>query len=90
MVPFRLTQNLVDAFGVSGYEGAYRRACEVTLQVCYMPPVPSFASDWPAYNNSLRCTAGLLVHCAHPVCSVVLLVLVLECGAACARFAGHM
>ena len=34
MVPFRLTQNLVDAFGVSGYEGAYRRACEVTLQVC--------------------------------------------------------
>ena len=33
MVPFRLTQNLVDAFGVSGFEGAYRRACEVTLQV---------------------------------------------------------
>ena len=33
MVPFRLTQNLVDAFGVSGYEGAFRRACEVTLQV---------------------------------------------------------
>ncbi|KAL3137629.1 hypothetical protein ABBQ38_004906 [Trebouxia sp. C0009 RCD-2024] len=33
MVPFRLTQNLVDAFGVCGYEGAYRRACEVTLQV---------------------------------------------------------
>lgn len=33
MVPFRLTQSLVDAFGVSGYEGAYRRACEVTLQV---------------------------------------------------------
>ena len=35
MVPFRLTQNLVDAFGVSGYEGAFRRACEVTLQVLY-------------------------------------------------------
>lgn len=33
MVPFRLTQNLVDAFGVSGYEGVFRRACEVTLQV---------------------------------------------------------
>lgn len=35
LVPFRLTQNLVDAFGVSGCEGAYRRACEVTLQVAY-------------------------------------------------------
>ncbi len=23
----------MDAFGVSGYEGAFRRACEVTLQV---------------------------------------------------------
>ena len=33
MVPFRLTQNMVDAFGVSGYEGAFRSACEVTLQV---------------------------------------------------------
>ncbi len=33
MVPFRLTQNLVDAFGVSGYKGAFHRACEVTLQV---------------------------------------------------------
>ena len=40
MVPFRLTQNLVDAFGVSGYEGAYRRACEVTLQVRLQPLCP--------------------------------------------------
>ncbi|KAL0053239.1 hypothetical protein WJX82_003001 [Trebouxia sp. C0006] len=36
MVPFRLTQNLVDAFGVSGYKGAFHRACEVTLQVLRM------------------------------------------------------
>jgi len=31
-VPFRLTQNLVDALGVSGYEGAFRKTCEITLQ----------------------------------------------------------
>jgi len=33
LVPFRLTQNLVDAFGVTGYEGVYRRCCEVSLRV---------------------------------------------------------
>jgi serine/threonine-protein kinase ATR len=33
MVPCRLTQNVVDAFGVSGVEGAFRRAAEMTLQV---------------------------------------------------------
>lgn len=33
MVPFRLTQNIIDAFGVSGHEGAYRRVCEITLRV---------------------------------------------------------
>lgn len=32
MVPFRLTQNLVDGFGVSGYEGVFRRCAEITLQ----------------------------------------------------------
>lgn len=33
MVPFRMTQNVVDAFGVSGVEGIYRKCSEVTLQV---------------------------------------------------------
>jgi len=33
MVPFRLTQNLIDGFGVSGYEGVFRKSCEITLQV---------------------------------------------------------
>ncbi|GIL92019.1 hypothetical protein Vretifemale_19512, partial [Volvox reticuliferus] len=33
MVPFRLTQNVVDGFGISGVEGVYRRCCETTLQV---------------------------------------------------------
>ena len=31
MVPFRLTHNLVDAFGVSGVEGVFRKACELTV-----------------------------------------------------------
>ncbi|KAF5827558.1 kinase-like domain-containing protein [Dunaliella salina] len=33
MVPFRLTQNMVDAFGISGVEGSYRKCAEITLQV---------------------------------------------------------
>ena len=33
MVPFRLTQNIIDAFGVSGQEGVFRRCCEITLEV---------------------------------------------------------
>lgn len=30
IVPFRLTQNMVDAMGISGIEGSFRIACEVT------------------------------------------------------------
>ncbi|KAI3426356.1 hypothetical protein D9Q98_008728 [Chlorella vulgaris] len=33
MVPFRLTQNVVDGCGVSGVEGVFRRVCEITLSV---------------------------------------------------------
>lgn len=32
-VPFRLTRNMVDAFGVYGYEGPFRRTSEVTLGI---------------------------------------------------------
>lgn len=32
-VPFRLTHNMVHAMGPTGYDGAFRRACEVTLRV---------------------------------------------------------
>ena len=31
--PFRLTPNMVDAMGITGYEGVFRRVCEVTLRV---------------------------------------------------------
>jgi serine/threonine-protein kinase ATR len=33
IVPFRLTPNMIDAFGITGYEGVYRRVCEVTLNL---------------------------------------------------------
>ncbi|ELU38352.1 phosphatidylinositol 3- and 4-kinase, putative [Rhizoctonia solani AG-1 IA] len=32
-VPFRLTANMVDGFGVTGVEGAFRTACEVTMHL---------------------------------------------------------
>ncbi|SSD59144.1 uncharacterized protein SCODWIG_00905 [Saccharomycodes ludwigii] len=31
IVPFRLTHNFVDALGITGIEGTFRKACEVTL-----------------------------------------------------------
>ncbi|KAJ1509396.1 hypothetical protein HMI54_002422 [Coelomomyces lativittatus] len=33
IVPFRLTQNIVAAFGTGGLEGPFRKACEVTLEL---------------------------------------------------------
>ena len=33
MVPFRLTQNMVDGLGAGGYEGTFMRVCEITLGV---------------------------------------------------------
>ncbi|KAE8148852.1 protein kinase [Aspergillus avenaceus] len=31
LVPFRLTQNMIDAFGAYGYNGPFRKTCELTL-----------------------------------------------------------
>lgn len=33
MTPFRLTQNVIDAMGVTGFEGVFRSTCEATLRV---------------------------------------------------------
>jgi serine/threonine-protein kinase ATR len=33
IVPFRLTHNMIDAMGPLGYEGMYRKVCEVSLRV---------------------------------------------------------
>ncbi|KAJ1957082.1 hypothetical protein EC988_001015, partial [Linderina pennispora] len=32
-VPFRLTHNMVDAMGITGYEGTFRKTCEMTLRL---------------------------------------------------------
>ncbi len=50
MVPFRLTQNMIDGFGVSGHEGVYRRCCEITLQ--------ARASHIAALSHCSRCIAS--------------------------------
>lgn len=44
-VPFRLTQNVVDCFGVSGVEGTFRRAAEMTLQVFFVNSQLRLAGD---------------------------------------------
>ena len=33
LVPFRLTHNMVDAFGAQGHEGPFRKSCELTLGI---------------------------------------------------------
>ncbi|KAF3783049.1 Serine/threonine-protein kinase [Nymphaea thermarum] len=33
LVPFRLTQNMVDGLGITGYEGIFLKTCEITLSV---------------------------------------------------------
>lgn len=40
MVPFRLTQNMIDAFGVEGVEGPFSASCCMALKV------PCFASSF--------------------------------------------
>ncbi|XP_039135080.1 serine/threonine-protein kinase ATR isoform X2 [Dioscorea cayenensis subsp. rotundata] len=33
LVPFRLTQNMIDGLGITGYEGVFLKVCEITLSV---------------------------------------------------------
>jgi serine/threonine-protein kinase ATR len=33
IVPFRLTHNMIEAMGPLGFEGCYRKTCEVTLKI---------------------------------------------------------
>ncbi|KAJ9077216.1 hypothetical protein DSO57_1018908 [Entomophthora muscae] len=33
LVPFRLTSNMIHALGVTGYEGTFRKSCEVTMKI---------------------------------------------------------
>ena len=33
VVPFRLTPNMVNAFGINGYDGDFRKVCEVIVRI---------------------------------------------------------
>ncbi|XP_074312882.1 serine/threonine-protein kinase ATR isoform X2 [Silene latifolia] len=33
LVPFRLTQNMIDGLGITGYEGIFLKVCEITLSI---------------------------------------------------------
>ncbi|KAJ1947369.1 hypothetical protein FBU59_001879 [Linderina macrospora] len=60
-VPFRLTQNMVDAMGATGYEGTFRKTCEMTLRLlrehcdvlmsALEPLVYEPSMDWPRFDE---------------------------------------
>ncbi|KAJ2039746.1 hypothetical protein H4S03_001488 [Coemansia sp. S3946] len=62
-VPFRLTHNMVDAMGVTGYEGTFRKTCEMTLSLLrenrdgLMSVLESFLHD-PLVEWNKRATRG--------------------------------
>lgn len=63
-MPFRLTQNIVDGFGVTGVEGVFRIACEITMALlranreCLMTVLDAFVHDplveWQDERKSLQ------------------------------------
>ncbi|KRY77591.1 Serine/threonine-protein kinase ATR, partial [Trichinella pseudospiralis] len=68
LVPFRLTHNMVDAMGPLGCEGAFRKCCELTMQVMrerrgmLRSVLETFLHDplveWTRNSNKPRPTAG--------------------------------
>lgn len=53
LVPFRLTRDIVDAMGVTGVEGVFRRACEQVLTILRANQVGAKAQ--PACNPCTDC-----------------------------------
>ncbi|KAJ2851932.1 hypothetical protein IWW36_000705 [Coemansia brasiliensis] len=70
-VPFRLTHNLVDAMGATGYEGAFRNTCELTLRLlrehyeALMSVLESFLHDplveWSKRNTRANKRASAII-----------------------------
>ncbi|KAJ1652981.1 hypothetical protein IWQ61_006805 [Dispira simplex] len=54
LVPFRLTHNMVRAMGITGYEGVFRRTCEVTMGLLR------------THRDSLMCVLETFIH--DPLC----------------------
>ncbi|CAJ0571385.1 unnamed protein product, partial [Mesorhabditis spiculigera] len=44
-VPFRLTRNMVDGFGPTGVEGAFRKSCETTMSETLLTLISTFLHD---------------------------------------------
>lgn len=75
VVPFRLTQNAIDSFGVFGIEGVFRRSCEATLSVLrghrgtILSVMDTFVHDplveWARDEKKLR-TAGAVAETENP------------------------
>ncbi|KXS98458.1 hypothetical protein AC578_8070 [Pseudocercospora eumusae] len=67
LVPFRLTHNMVDAMGPYGYEGPFRKCCELTLGLLrqerdtLMTVLETFLYDPTTdfVGKKKRCTAGV-------------------------------
>ena len=51
VVPFRLTQNMIDGYGVSGIEGVFRRTAEITLQA--RQPISLIPQAWRAVSSAM-------------------------------------
>lgn len=60
VVPFRLTQNMIDAFGVAGVEGVFRKTCEVSLEVSSLlcNEVPSCFPCFSGLSEGLSIATG--------------------------------
>ncbi|KNC54809.1 atypical/PIKK/ATR protein kinase [Thecamonas trahens ATCC 50062] len=68
LVPFRLTPNIVDGLGLTGYEGPFRSVCEIVLQLlrnnkdALLSVLESFIHDplieWARGKSAARDAAG--------------------------------
>ena len=64
MVPFRLTQNVIDGFGISGVEGVFRTSAETTLAV--LREHRAAVVTCPAWPCLLLARAGAAASAAGP------------------------
>jgi serine/threonine-protein kinase ATR len=64
IVPFRLTHNMIEAMGPLGYEGIFRKICEVSLKILrdYKEPLTTILKtfiydplvEWKVPNSNVK------------------------------------
>ncbi|KAI6701007.1 hypothetical protein NL676_015331 [Syzygium grande] len=52
LVPFRLTQNMIDGLGITGYEGVFLKVCEITLSVVLETFIHDPLVEWTKSHKS--------------------------------------